>query len=379
MKSIINIFICFALLVPVCDVTLSYGNEKSTIGGQSNELPMFGGVERTLEEKKADEVLIKSSIEQFGSKEEAVKVALKLAWNYYDKHDVKTAMKRFNQAWLLDPQNADVFYGFGFLLAESGDQDDAIRFYQRAIELNPAHAMAMCELARVYRNKAHKMLDEYKSEEEKEIWSCLDNATKLCENAIRSAKSEKDIGYIYYQWAVALELSGDYIGAWEKIDLSRKHDGRFVESGFVDELSSFITEARAREGAVSANSLGLDKRLFLTFEADKTKVRVDEPLLLNVKLYVSDVEIASIQSPVLLNNELSKPEFSEPKQSQTAIDGLSFHVFDFQAKTSATKAGAYNIGPARIVFYVTLADPVQQTPKIYFVELKSNSLEIVVK
>ncbi len=64
-----------------------------------NEQPMYG-----------NEV-----IKEAGSRKAALKRTIKLAWHYfYDNNDPATAMKRFNQAWLLDPNSDEVFYVSGF-------------------------------------------------------------------------------------------------------------------------------------------------------------------------------------------------------------------------------------------------------------------------
>ncbi len=52
----------------------------------SNEIPMYGG------QDKSTIIPIKPASEK----------AIKLGWQYFNNGDHSTAMKRFNQAWMLD-------------------------------------------------------------------------------------------------------------------------------------------------------------------------------------------------------------------------------------------------------------------------------------
>ncbi len=46
-------------------------------------------------------------------------------------------MMRFNQAWLLDPQNADAFWGFGNIVGQRGQYQESLRFFSKSVKLNP--------------------------------------------------------------------------------------------------------------------------------------------------------------------------------------------------------------------------------------------------
>ena len=370
----------FTVIIATCTFSLLYGSEKSTVEIPTNELPMYGGIERSHVEKQADEEFIKSAIEQFGSKEKALKNCLSFAWGYYNnKHDPKTAMKRFNQAWLLDPNSAEAFYGFGFLTAVEGDSDMAIELYKRSLELDPTGFAVMWGLAREYKNKAYTILAENRKNEMRKAWGYLDKAFKLYEKASKLAKLNTDLGFIYYQWAVAIELSGNYVEAWEKINLARKYDSSFIESRFIDELSRFMPESKAKLGAVSATSLNLDERLFLTLKADKVNINVNDEVTISVKLYENELNLSCLQLPSLVRNEMSNVSFNEPNQGKEEIDGLIYSTYEFKTKILGIKPGTYHVGPAIITFYITIDE--SDSKKIYetnFVELRTQDINVVV-
>lgn len=220
----------------------------------SNEQPMYGNKPVTEEQKKLNDQVVNEVIKRSGSKQAALEHTITLAWQYfYDKHDPETAMKRFNQAWLIDPNNDEVYYGFGFLMSVQGNGEEAIPFYNKALELNPNHPMALANLARSYKDKAYDLyLKKRMGEPDQEVKSILREALVLYEKASQTATAgselrltslEGDLSYVYYQWAAALEFNAEYAKAWQKIKLSRKNGGdKIIEPGFIKELSRFMPE-----------------------------------------------------------------------------------------------------------------------------------------
>jgi len=101
-----------------------------------NERPMYGGVQKTPEMLEADRAFI-SMFESKGiSRDVAANDAVERGWRALHAGDLRTAIKRFNQAWLLDPENGASYWG---MAAVVGDRDrdfvqtDAL--FQRALEL----------------------------------------------------------------------------------------------------------------------------------------------------------------------------------------------------------------------------------------------------
>lgn len=206
----------------------------------SNEIPMYGNVPFTPEQNEINDKFIQDVVKQYGSREAAAEDSVKFGWHYYnEKHDPKTAMKRFNQAWLLDPNNPGAYFGFAFLMGEEDNHDEAIRFYKKTLELDPNQPIPMCNLGREYYDKAYISYKKFKRKEMKEY---LDEAVALYDKASQIATADEDLEYIYYQWACALLLMKDYAGSWEKVKLSRKYGGKSIEPEFIKELSRYMPE-----------------------------------------------------------------------------------------------------------------------------------------
>jgi len=104
-----------------------------------NERPMYGLVEKTAEQKRADEEYIRMMTADGRSREEAADVAAKNAWNVFYSGDKVMAMRRLNQAWLLDPDNPLALWGFAVISIDRGDWDAALRYYRMAMENDPGN------------------------------------------------------------------------------------------------------------------------------------------------------------------------------------------------------------------------------------------------
>lgn len=209
-----------------------------------HERPMYGG-ETSAEVTAVDVKRNEAMIRQTGSSEAAVRKTLDEALATYQRGYFELATHRYNQAWLLDSKNPEVFNGFALVLDAQGKEDEALVIYQKCLELNPHHAMTLSRLARQYQNKATRQLVNPApgSDPEKEASRSMNEAMKLYARAAQEAKLDVDLSFIYYQWAIALAVKKDYAGAWEKVELSKRYGGQFIEQKFIDALSEDTKES----------------------------------------------------------------------------------------------------------------------------------------
>jgi len=137
-----------------------------------NEQPMYGGEAPTAEEQKIHDQFIKEAIADSGSREAAIRSMLDLAHKHYHKGELDIAMRRFNQAWLLDQKNYDVYFGFARILDKNNKLKDAINMYSKAIKIDSKRIDA-------WHNRA---LDYYHVGKYGEAISDLTNAVKITPN-----------------------------------------------------------------------------------------------------------------------------------------------------------------------------------------------------
>jgi len=98
-----------------------------------SEIPMYG----TAGKKRLSErdLAFIASIEKAGKTRQSVARELMVkAWAAYGKSDYKSAIRQFNQAWLLDPDNGDAYHGFA-LISTVRDKagDDAEKYFRIAL------------------------------------------------------------------------------------------------------------------------------------------------------------------------------------------------------------------------------------------------------
>jgi hypothetical protein len=115
-----------------------------------NLKPRYGDVVKSKEYIDDDNLFIKEAVQMFGSRKVAAKKHAEYGWNYYYSGDLTTAMKRFNQAWLLDSTLSDVNRGFGLILGATGQYEQSIYFLKKYQAANPKSDKIYVDLAIVY-------------------------------------------------------------------------------------------------------------------------------------------------------------------------------------------------------------------------------------
>jgi len=116
-----------------------------------NERPRYGGLTKTAAQLEADEQFIAQSLRTYGTAQAAMQAHVNFGWHYLATDHAPTAIKRFNQAWLLDSTVADVYYGFSAYLRQQGQPEEAERFMQ----LGKRHDKGNEALLKYYASQAY--------------------------------------------------------------------------------------------------------------------------------------------------------------------------------------------------------------------------------
>jgi len=115
-----------------------------------NLLPMYGRQTKCEEQMKDDQKFISEIDAKFENRLTAVKYHVDKGWEHFYKADYETSMKRFNQAWLLDSLNADIYWGFGNLLGMKQEFEKSIALLEKSIHLNSKNSKVYESLATSY-------------------------------------------------------------------------------------------------------------------------------------------------------------------------------------------------------------------------------------
>ncbi|MCL2076570.1 MAG: hypothetical protein FWH15_09095 [Betaproteobacteria bacterium] len=87
--------------------------------------------------EKADEDLIAGTSATFGSRENASKMFVERGYKLYNEGKVGMATRRFNQAWLLDPNNPMVYTGFAAVLQAQRKHCEAMSHMEKSLLIDP--------------------------------------------------------------------------------------------------------------------------------------------------------------------------------------------------------------------------------------------------
>ncbi len=79
-----------------------------------------------------DERFVAEALRKYSSPQAAMQAHVNFGWHYLATGHTPTAIKRFNQAWLLDSTAADVYYGFSAYLRQLNRPTEAAQYEQMA-------------------------------------------------------------------------------------------------------------------------------------------------------------------------------------------------------------------------------------------------------
>lgn len=122
-------------------------------------------------------------------------------------------MRRFNEAWLLNPNSPQPYWGFGAILHDQGKVHEALAMLNRASELDPLNPRLIADLARVVALRATVA----RTTAEREMYF-----TRACELFEKANALEPSNGHSYGLWAAALYDQGRYAKAWEKVHKAKE-------------------------------------------------------------------------------------------------------------------------------------------------------------
>ncbi len=184
-----------------------------------DQFPMYGGIDRRMDPATAqgDDRFIAAAVREFGSRRKASDGYVEEGARAHLRGDNKDAMRRFNQGWLLDPENPGAFHGFALVLHDQGRDCDALRMAEKALSLNLSRPVALADVATAY---ALCSTSEQTAAADRTRY--MAKAKELLQRASTMAPGNDAI---YGRWSYALYAGGDYRGAWEKVQRQRELGG----------------------------------------------------------------------------------------------------------------------------------------------------------
>lgn len=206
-----------------------------------DNIPMYGQpqVPRPDFLKKADEDFIREASSGFGgSREVASEAWWAQAEKFMNQGNMDYAMRRYNQSWLLNPDNYQPYWGFGRVTLHRGKTNEAIEYFEKALKLcnDPYQKVALLTDTGTTYSKAASISTN--SPEEKARYFQLAN-----KHFMEGTKLDASFPDVWERWAHSLYREGKYSDSWKKIKIARSLGARNTEI-FVDNLEKMIPEPK---------------------------------------------------------------------------------------------------------------------------------------
>ena len=193
-----------------------------------DNIPMYGQpfIERSKQQINADLEFITSATENHASREQASQAWWAQGETFMSEGNLDYAMQRYNQSWLLNPDNYQPYWGFARVMVAKGKVDDAINYLLTAEILikDPSQKVALfAVMGSVYTLKG-KQIPRYFAEANKKFEECV--------------ALDPSYPSTWRRWAYSLFEQGNYMDAWEKVLKTQSLDTQPFPTNFISALES---------------------------------------------------------------------------------------------------------------------------------------------
>jgi Tfp pilus assembly protein PilF len=121
-----------------------------------NEIPEYGNQPKSPEILQADQEFLALTK---GKEKESFDHMMNVGWSFFKRGDIGTAIKRFNQAWLIDSTRYESYWGFAAAEGRLNNLKTSKYYYEKALShggdtkiLNPEYAIVLREQAKAENN-----------------------------------------------------------------------------------------------------------------------------------------------------------------------------------------------------------------------------------
>lgn len=121
---------------------MSYAEYQKEAKINKRLLPKHGNFPKSDDEKTADLAFIERSIEEYQSREKASEAKVMEGYQALNSNP-KEAMICFNQAFLLDSTNANIYWGYGQLFHHFDQYQEADGYFEEGLTHNPKSTMLL--------------------------------------------------------------------------------------------------------------------------------------------------------------------------------------------------------------------------------------------
>lgn len=189
--------------------------------------PKYGLQPKIEAQKAADTKFLAAVDDQYtGNRKKAADDVSTRGWQFLRQGNVPDAMKRFNQAWLIDSSNGSALWGMAAIQAVSGKHDESLKLFAEAegfigsdIDFSADYAKAVGVAGAQAKNNA--LLND-----------AFSRFARVYESAPQHTLNLQN-------WAITLFYVGKYAEAWKRVKLAEATPRRAeLDPNFITALQS---------------------------------------------------------------------------------------------------------------------------------------------
>ena len=167
-----------------------------------------------------------------GDRRKASQAASTRGWQHFAQGEHDVAMRRFNQAWLLDSSNGVALWGMGAVLSYKTQHRGALKLFSEANTTLSSNARFSVDYARAIGFAGTALHDEKLTADALARFS-----------AIHAESPENTINL--QNWAMTLYFDEKFDAAWQKIQLAQATpNARLLSNEFVEKVRQKVAAPR---------------------------------------------------------------------------------------------------------------------------------------
>lgn len=202
---------------------MSYKEWQEKASTEINLRPEYGNVKKDKAHTEEDRKFIQTVLKEDVTNRKGSEHLVQLGFTYLYRGDLETAMRRFNQAWLLDPKNENAYWEFAAIYFTFNDYDEALKQEEKGLLINPNSSNILTDQATIYTSL-------YMSKHNIEY---LSTAIEIFNKSYKIDPANQNT---LFKLSVAYFYKKDCSNAWKFYDECMKLGGKPVPAGYTEAL-----------------------------------------------------------------------------------------------------------------------------------------------
>lgn len=193
-------------------------------------IPKYGHAQKSEAQNKADKDFIETALAQDTTNRKASDRFIRLGFKYLHS-DIKIAMYRFNQAYLLDSTNSDIYWGFAAVYMVLADYARAEQQFVEGLAVNPNNTHLLTDYGTYF-------LMQYYGLTSQDSTAALANLEHGINNLLKSYALDSKDQNTSFKLSLCYLIKGDCNNAQKYYNICKSLGGQPVTEEFIKDLLS---------------------------------------------------------------------------------------------------------------------------------------------